>query len=372
MFNRDSEKLKILVVGQTPPPFGGQAIMINEMLKGVYKKIRFYHVRMSFSSEMDEIGKFKVRKMWHLLNIISQIIYFKLRYNISVLYYPPGGKEYIPMYRDLVILNCTRWLFKKTIFHFHAAGVSRLYPEIGGIMRTLYKRAYFYPDLAVLISESAEPNDGSLLKAKKIVVMANGISDRWEELKQIEKSERNEIIILFVGMIRVEKGIEELLQACYILDSKGIQIKLQVVGKFESEQYKDHICGIIQALKIDQVVEFLGVRTGIEKYKIYKCADIFSLPSYMETFGLVCVEAMQCSLPVVVSDISALRTIVSDNTSGFLVPVRDSIMLASALEKLAVNKELRELMGAEGRKIYKDKFTIQYFWKQIDDTFATV
>ena len=57
---------KILVLGQTPPPYGGQAIMIKTFLEGNYSHIKLFHIRMSFSKDMDEMGKVKIRKIFHL------------------------------------------------------------------------------------------------------------------------------------------------------------------------------------------------------------------------------------------------------------------------------------------------------------------
>jgi len=63
---------KILVVGQTPPPFGGQAIMIERLLEGKYKDTELFHVRMSFSREMNEMGRFSFFKIFHLILCIPR------------------------------------------------------------------------------------------------------------------------------------------------------------------------------------------------------------------------------------------------------------------------------------------------------------
>ncbi|MCK5269122.1 MAG: glycosyl transferase family 1, partial [Spirochaetes bacterium] len=79
---------KILAVGQTPPPYGGQAIMIKTMLEGEYKDVELIHIKMNFSSEMDEIGKLKIFKVFKLIGLISKIIFFRFYYNTHILYYP--------------------------------------------------------------------------------------------------------------------------------------------------------------------------------------------------------------------------------------------------------------------------------------------
>ena len=64
---------KILVVGQTPPPYGGQANMIKYMLDGKYELIKMYHVRMSFTKAFTERGKFALQKVPHLFAVIWNV-----------------------------------------------------------------------------------------------------------------------------------------------------------------------------------------------------------------------------------------------------------------------------------------------------------
>ena len=63
--------LRILVVGQTPPPFGGQALMIQLLLDGAYEDIELVHVRMSFSKELKSTGKFKFVKLLGIVQSYS-------------------------------------------------------------------------------------------------------------------------------------------------------------------------------------------------------------------------------------------------------------------------------------------------------------
>ena len=111
---------RLLVVGQVPPPFGGQAIMIKQLLDSQFSKIQLHHVPMQFSKEMDQIGRFRLSKVFELIQVIFRIIQCRFVRNVRILYYPPAGPSRIAILRDLVILTTTRWLFDKTIFHFHA------------------------------------------------------------------------------------------------------------------------------------------------------------------------------------------------------------------------------------------------------------
>jgi len=100
--------VKVLVIGQTPPPFCGQAIMVHNLLEIIFQQIKFYHVRMAFSSEMDGIGRFPISKLFHLIGVILQIIWVRFCNSITVLYYPPSGPQCTNW--DDIIINCQKIL----------------------------------------------------------------------------------------------------------------------------------------------------------------------------------------------------------------------------------------------------------------------
>jgi hypothetical protein len=65
---------KIIAVAQTPPPFHGQSVMNQFLLEGDYSKIRFYHVRMAFSDDIQEVGVFRWKKICHLVAVFFSIV----------------------------------------------------------------------------------------------------------------------------------------------------------------------------------------------------------------------------------------------------------------------------------------------------------
>lgn len=366
---------KVLTVGQTPPPFGGQAISIQNILRGKYRELKLFHVRMFFSKEMDEIGKFRFIKIIKLPIVILNIIYQRFRHNIHILHYPPGGPERLPMYRDLAILLTTRFLFKKTIFYFHAEGISELYKRLYPWEQFLYRRAYWAPDLAVKQS-SFGPTDGEFLQAIKNVVISNGEQDRYPKFTKLHRQNRDRPapVLLFVGVVRESKGVMELLQAVRILRDEGFIFKVEIMGKFESEEFQKKGQDFIAAHNLGGAVQFLGVRTDEAKWKTYAEADIMVFPSFFESesFGRVLIEAMQFELPVVATRWRGIPSIVEDGKSGFLVPIKDSQALAEKIAILLKDPTRREEMGKRGREIFLERFTIERFWRNIEEAFLSV
>jgi glycosyltransferase involved in cell wall biosynthesis len=367
--------VKVLVVGQTPPPYMGQAISIRSMLRGKYRDLRLFHVRMSFSKEVDEIGKFRFTKVLKLPVIILKIIYMRLRHNIHIIHYPPGGPERLPMYRDLAILLSTRFLFGKTIFYFHAEGISELYKRLYNCERFLFRRAYFTPDLVVKQSHWGLP-DGEFLQAKKIVVIPNAAEDQYPKFGGPQRQNRDKPapVLLFVGVVRESKGIMQILDASRKLRDEGFFPHTQIMGKFESEEFNNKAVAFIEANNLGEFIQFLGVRTGDEKWRTYAMADILVFPSFFESesFGLVLIEAMQFEIPVVATRWRGIPSIVEDGKSGFLVPIKDSQALADKIALLLQDPALCEKMGKRGREIYLERFTLERFWRNIEEAFMSV
>jgi glycosyltransferase involved in cell wall biosynthesis len=374
---------RILVVGQTPPPLHGQAIMIEKMLQGDYGNVELYHVRMAFSSDIGQVGKLRLQKLWELIRVIGKIWVGRLVHRARVLYYPPAGPAVIPVLRDIAILLTTRWAFEKTIFHFHAGGLADLYEGLSPFARFLFRLAYFKPDLAIRVSQHA-PRDGEKLRALKECVIPNGIEDEAAIFRCAqEKSGRlamsverdpSAATILFVGVLRESKGVMILLEACRLLREKGILCRASLMGAFESAQFEQEVRDFVHGKGLTSSVTFLGTLTGDAKREAFSTADIFCLPTYYEseTFGLVLVEALSFGLPVVATHWRGIPDVVEDGVCGFLVPVRDPPSVAEKLELLIQDQVLRRSMGEQGRKRYLEHFTIDKYHQRLKAAFEEV
>lgn len=147
--------------------------------------------------------------------------------------------------------------------------------------------------------------------------------------------EENDIIVLTIGQFIHRKGFDILLNAAKMLDKK---IKLYFVGGIPTDEYKN-LCKKNQLRNI----YFEGFKNSDILAKYYTAADIFVLPTREDVWGLVVNEAMSYALPVITTTkcIAGLE-MVKDNYNGFLVEPDNIIDLANKINKIALNKELRD------------------------------
>ncbi|WP_170132099.1 glycosyltransferase family 4 protein [Arenicella xantha] len=347
--------------------------MIENLIRSKYKEIQTFHVRMAFSATIDEIGIFKIKKVWHLAQTIFRIALARIRTGATILYYPPAGPNKLPMYRDITILLCTRWMFKKTVFHYHAGGVSELYPTLSTTLKTLYRAAYFSADAAILLAQE-NPRDDHVLKAKRSYIIPYGIHDYATDRMFTRTYPRNPQHILFVGVLCESKGVLVLLSALKQLCKAGHQFTASFLGAFESPEFETKCLAIVQNSRLIEQVTFKGVLTGDIKWKAYEDADVLCFPTFYEseTFGLVILEAMQFGLPVISTFWRGVPSIVDNSQTGLLIPTQDSTALALTIQQLLEAPGLVKKLGENGRRKFETNYSKEIFTERMERMFKEV
>jgi glycosyltransferase involved in cell wall biosynthesis len=361
---------KILIVGQTPPPYGGQAIMIEHLVKANFKNIDIQHVRMNFSRRMEDMGKFQIRKIYNLFQIILQICYYRLFKGIDILYYPPSGPT-SAVFRDMTILFFTRFLFRKTIFHFHATGLSQHLENKKWLFRFVFRKSFMYPDIAIHLSASC-PKEGITLHAKKCIIVPNGLPDIVSKPNNIVHKKC--LTILFVGILENSKGEMDLLRAVTILKQQQIEVKVKIAGEFKRQEYKENFFSFITNNHLNNNIKYLGVITGDTKKYHFINSDIFCFPSYFhsESFPLVLIEAMSFGLPIITTKWRGIPDMIEDGYNGFLINIKSPEQLAEKIIILKDNFDLRKQMSQNGRKIYEECYSLQQHLSRMETIFENV
>ncbi len=361
----------ILVVGQTPPPVHGQAVMTQLLLDGVYNNIKLRPVRMAFSETIGEVGKIRLQKLTELVSLVARIFHAKLQTKSEILYYLPASPNMVPFLRDVFILGLTRWMFKKTVFHFQAVGIGAMYARLPCILRALYRMAYFKPDLAICLTRATSV-DAEHMVPRRTTVVPNAVCDHTLVKRTRETAFRAEYVprILFLGMFCAEKGVLDLISACRQLDAFEVPYRVAFAGASQSKEFALEAHRQAESLKGE--VSFLGEVTGDAKWRLYEETDIFCFPTHYaaEGFPVVLVEAMMFGLPVVSTKWRGIPEIITEGETGLLVEPGEISGLASSLAKLLGDPRLRASMGKKGRQRYAKYFTAEQFQKNMESVLA--
>ena len=174
----------------------------------------------------------------------------------------------------------------------------------------------------------------------------------------------NEKIILTMGRIVFEKGVQHLIAAMPKILYHYNDVKLVIVGR---GGMIENLKAQVEALGIEQKVYFAGFLNS-RKVPIYQCADISVFPSTYEPFGIVALEAMLAETPTVVSDIGGLDEIVEHGVTGMKSYAGNANSIADSILELLYNPELCANITKKAKQVVKE----QYSWAKIaQDTHFT-
>ena len=175
----------------------------------------------------------------------------------------------------------------------------------------------------------------------------------------------NEKIILFMGRLVYEKGIQYLIGAMPKILNGYHDSKLVICGK---GGMLDELKAQVNAMGISDKVYFAGYMNGKDVQRMYKAADIAVFPSTYEPFGIVALEAMLSENPIVVSDIGGLNEIVQHRENGMKSYAGNSNSIADSILELLYDHKL----CADITKKAKNKVRNEYNWSKIaQDTHFT-
>ena len=185
----------------------------------------------------------------------------------------------------------------------------------------------------------------------------------------------NPFMILCVGTLHEVKGQTYLIEACRLLQERGINFECHFVGDGPD---KESLVELVRQVKLTDKVRFHGRLTRNKIASLLLDADVLTAPSVPTSDGrregipVVLMEAMASGVPVVASNLSGIPELVNEQLTGLLVPPRDSAALANALERYFENPYLRHRLGHAGREKVVREFDLsknattlsQYFRKE--------
>jgi glycosyltransferase involved in cell wall biosynthesis len=162
-------------------------------------------------------------------------------------------------------------------------------------------------------------------------------------------------VVLYVGRFDRRKGIETLVRAIAKSSCQGnSDLRLIIGGGYrpgESDGLEyERIQGIVKELGLDTLTTFPGRLTESELPIYYAAANVCVVPSHYEPFGLVAIEAMACRTPVVASKVGGLQFSVVPEITGLLVPPKDEVAFAQAIDRLLGDPAWAEQLGEFARQ----------------------
>lgn len=199
------------------------------------------------------------------------------------------------------------------------------------------------------------------VREEKIEIIPHGVSsDKYHpeipgDVFRKELGLTNEPVVLVVGRLTYDKGIDSALAMLASIIGEVPDAKLIVVGRGQDEmEFRD----MAKRLSIEDSVYFVTEYMPNEKMPyIYAACDLFVLPTRKEVLSIANLEAMSSGKPVIVSDIGGMSDAVKHGESGFLIKPDDQKALDNYAIELLSDGKLRQRFGKQSREIIEDRFS---------------
>lgn len=222
----------------------------------------------------------------------------------------------------------------------------------------LYRVALGYPNSKVIFQN---PDDraaligvGAVRKDKTALIRGSGVSLASCTMRPEPEGVP---VVTFAARLLEDKGVREFVEAARVLRERGVVARFWLAGSPDPGNLTSISEKELSHWSKDGCVETLGYRIDIPN--IFANSNIVVLPSYREGLPKSLIEAAACGRAVVTTDVPGCRDAIEPESTGLLVPVRDPLGLADAIQFLIENPERRKQMGASGRALAEREFAIE-------------
>jgi glycosyltransferase involved in cell wall biosynthesis len=181
-------------------------------------------------------------------------------------------------------------------------------------------------------------------------------------------------LIVGIGRLIEKKGFSDLIEACRLLRARGRAFECRIIGEGPLEEA---LRAQITGADLGTFVRLVGSQTQREIATQLASATIFALPCTREADGgmdnlpTVIMEAMAAGLPVISTPLAGVPEMVEPGVTGELVPERDPAALATAIERLSDDPKRMRRLGARGREVAREKFSIEESARQLREIFCS-
>lgn len=346
MTDKYNIKPKICFVAPTPPPYGGIANW-TKLVTGYMDKKNIADIQVVNTAPQRRIteGRGLFQRIFQggfdMLVILSKVKKEIKNFRPNCIYLTTSGS--LSVIRDYMIAKMLANKNVKFIYHIHFGRI----PEIcnnNTLEWKIIKKVIRLSSYTIAIDIHTQ-NILMTLFGDKIIYIPNPINIR----SLPEPADKVEDIVIYLGWVIKQKGIEELIASWESIKECKRDWKLQIVGPYK----KEYIDELKRKYNFEGV-ELLGEKPHEEAMKLLNKASIFVLPSYSEGCPYVVIEAMALKKIIIGTAVGNIPGMLSDN-SGILVKPKDIDELKEKLQEAIINRDKLEIMGISAyEKVVKD------------------
>ena len=295
-----------------------------------------------------------IKELWSLISILR--IFFKLKpeivHLITIKAYLYGG--------------ISARLVKVPAVLSSVAGLGILFNQkkwwnilIQKLLRPIFYLAFNHPNQRVIVQNTEDRKTLTTwagVDPKKFLLI-NGSGVNLSKFKNLDNL-NDTVTVCFASRLLRDKGVFDYISAAKIIKTRGIKAKFLLAGSLDLSNPNSITENELNIIIKEKIVDVLGYESDMPS--LYARSDIVCLPSYYgEGLPKCLIEGAAARRAIVTTDIAGCRDAIIPNKTGLLVPIKNPLKLADALQRLIENPLERIAMGKAGRNFAEKEFPIE-------------
>jgi glycosyltransferase involved in cell wall biosynthesis len=339
------------VVIFTPAGTGGQGGIVRMMdeLRCALQVDRFAKIKVCFVTTRGR-GSILLSPLF-LTQAIVRLVLLRLLGRVDVVHI--NLSAFGSTYRKLILARLSRICRLPYVVHLHSDQFDQFWDSRGSVLRKEIDLMFLRSQKTIVLGEywKRVVSDRVPDCSAKIVIVPNATRTADFRDPNIMKQAAN---ILFLGRLGSRKGVPELVMALANLGSKsGWRATLAGDGAVSDTRAAVERAGLGDRISVPGWVGPAQVEA------LLRAANILVLPSFSENLPMSVIEALAHGVAVVCTPVGALPELIEHERTGLIVKPGDVEGLASALERLIDDPELRQRLGENGRTLHRIRLAIE-------------
>ena len=346
-----NQKVRLLVIGPTPPPFHGVAVAIQQLLASrLAEEFDVTHLDLA-----DRRGIAHVNQPdWHdVLLFIRQWcrLWRLLLTRRPHVVYLVLSQTTVGFIRDSLWIWPSLLLGAKIVTHLHGGALREWYEIRWPAMRAYVRLILSTVSKMIVLGESLRGIFSGLLPDDRIAVVPNGVDLLWDEPEREPQNGTRPWRILHLNTLNRMKGTLILLAAIPTVLRHRRDVAFVFAGSWSHDLHREIAKWYIAQHRLAPYVTFTGEVTGLEKVVLLRSADVFVFPGLQqEGQPMVVLEAMAAGLPIVFTNQGCIRETVINGECGIETYTEDPYDLAQRLCFLLDHPEDQRQFGRNARR----------------------
>ncbi|MHA1566442.1 MAG: glycosyltransferase family 4 protein [Alphaproteobacteria bacterium] len=304
----------------------------------------------------------------HLIKALAQITLATIRGRASVLHVNISVRG--STIRKTFIIMLAALLRRPVILHLHDGHFESFYGGLPKVGRALLAKLFRYASKVIVLGKHWHGVVARDLNVphEDIVMLYNAVPDPLQNSTGMSAPNDGPCNILFLGRLGPWKGIPTLIEALASPSLANLPWHATLAGDGEIDASRTQA----QAAGLTDRIDFPGWVSSATAQGLLGQADILVLASQGEGLPMSVLEALAHRVAVIATPVGSIPELITNNSSGLLIPIGDSKALAVAIRNLVENPDERRRLAQAGRTLFEQQLNVETYAERLTDLYREV